>query len=126
VSFDSDNEAILDEGELGLLGVGKARGLGASLEVIMAVGTAKELLLKGAFDGVAADAHFDGAGASRIDQGKSTKYEQKASGKKAQEGNHKTILSLKAGRKPAKCAKLHCFWAVAGWGELLILMKIRR
>ena len=62
MGFDADHDAVLREAELGVVGVDGTGGFGSPFEEVAAVGTAEELLLQGALEGVAADLQFHGAG----------------------------------------------------------------
>jgi hypothetical protein len=62
MGLELDNDAVFDELEFRVFGEDIAGGLGVTLKVIAAVGSAEELLYQGAFKGVAADLQFDRTG----------------------------------------------------------------
>jgi len=78
VGLDADHDAVLVEGELGVLGIGEAGGIEVPFEVVAAVRAGEELLLQGALESVAADAHFHGAGSDGADQGEAAHQEKEA------------------------------------------------
>ena len=53
------HDAVLGEGQSGVVGVDRAAGVGVALQVIAAVGAAEQLLAEGALEGVAADLELD-------------------------------------------------------------------
>jgi len=60
--FHLDDDAVLHEGDAGVVGVNRAGGPRRAFEVEAPVGAGKELLLQGALEGIAANAELDGAG----------------------------------------------------------------
>jgi len=62
VGLNPDYNAVFDKGELGVLCVNEAGGLGVAFQVIPAFGAAEKLLFQGALQGIAADLELDGAG----------------------------------------------------------------
>ena len=96
MGFEGDDDAgvavVVEKLEFGVVGVGKAGALGVSLDVVTALGATKELLLEGAFEGIAADAELNG-GASGKDDG------QEGEGGKEPPGCcHTSIVPRQGGR----------------------------
>ena len=60
MDLDFDVHAVGGEGQLGVLRKDRAGGFGVALEIVAALGSAEELLLEGALQGVSAHFKIDG------------------------------------------------------------------
>ena len=60
--MDVDDDAVLLERDVGVVGVDVAGGVGVSAHVVATVGSVEELGAEGALKGLGGDIHLDGAG----------------------------------------------------------------
>ena len=61
-SVDMDEDAVVAEGDLGVVGVNEAGGGGGAADVVTSVGGVEELGAEGSFEGLGGDADFGGLG----------------------------------------------------------------